>query len=188
MFSGTCFWMKNRGFSFAVIALAVLAAAISLQNTRLGAEKQANIVSAQALEIEKVTFTRTQMENVFDDAVKTVLENEIRSQNLDAQEIKKKTVEKIIWLSEQGLFDSGRIRTEFFIEKQGSKEKISETVLEESSTVLVASEEGITTAWFFFTGGIKQDTQFKATISGPSYSTEFKLPQGYTVSAVVAIG
>ena len=177
--------MNRRGFSFAVIALAVLAAAISLQNTRLAAEKQANMVSTQALEIEKVTYTRTHVENIFDDAVKTVLENELRNQNLDAQKIKKKIVQKIAWLSGQGLFDSSNIRTGFFIEKHGSKEKISEMILEESSSVLVTSDDGITTAWFFFTGGIMRDTQFKATISGPNYSTEFQLPQGYTVGTVV---
>ncbi|MBI4044906.1 MAG: hypothetical protein HY392_04305 [Candidatus Diapherotrites archaeon] len=179
--------MNRRGFSFAVIALAALAATISLQNTRFNAEKQADTVLTQALEMEKVTFTRTQMENIFDDTVKTALENEIKNNNLDAQEIKKKTVEKIIWLSEQGLFDSGSIKAEFFIEKHGAKEKISDTILGESSSVLVISEEGITTAWFFFTGGILRDTHFKARISGPNYSTEFMLPIGYSMAAVVAL-
>lgn len=178
--------MKEQGFSFAIIALMIFATTISLQNTRIQTEKQANVVSTQVLEIEKVTFTRTSMENIFDDLTKTTLENEIKNNNLDAKKIKQKIVERILWLCGQKLFDNNNIEVDFFLQKNESKEQVLQKTLEESTSVLVTTQEGLTIAWFFFTGGINQDTHFKATIKGKNYSTEFTFPQGYTVSAVVA--
>ncbi len=169
--------MNSRAFFCFVLLLAFLAVELEFLAGFGNANSQVAAATAPAFEAEKLALVRSLLEESTDNAVEESLKEGLALE-LGPKGIKSRVNERLALLFSEAEKAYGIVEFEARAKSPG--------FLNENSSVIVSrlGKKSVRVE-YFFSGGIMKSNFVLARIEGREAIAEFRIPAGYTASAVV---